>query len=320
MKVIINTHHDKWLESRPTNQYREENNRKLSLLWTNIARAFENYDYRLAFAGTNEVHVPNNWNAPTAENQQVQNSYNQTFVNAVRATGGNNLKRHLIVQTYNCEPEFGLMKNGFVIPTDREDNGNDYMSVEFHYYKPWDYCGGGSIYYWGKNHGGRQDDEYVMTDAFQRVARAWADKGLGIVIGEWGVSDHWDKAANMNTIHASMTHFVRTLIGEARQLGFATFVWDNNGFGNGAEKFGIFDRWNGMKDKATWITKGIREGVADAIVPIHVDSSASPTSRICFEKGRIVVRRGEKVYNLQGQTLVDFCGKTLESHQKGFEN
>ena len=57
LKVIINAHHEKWLESRPTSQYKEENCNKLKLLWTKIASAFANYDNRLAFAGTNEVHI-----------------------------------------------------------------------------------------------------------------------------------------------------------------------------------------------------------------------------------------------------------------------
>ena len=83
MKVIINTHHDKWLESRPLNQYKEENCQKLALLWLNIASEFASYDYRLAFAGTNEVHEPDNWGKPTAENLAVQNAYNQTFVDIV---------------------------------------------------------------------------------------------------------------------------------------------------------------------------------------------------------------------------------------------
>ena len=47
LKVIINTHHDKWLEGRPTNQYKEENNQKLALLWLNIASEFAQYDYRV---------------------------------------------------------------------------------------------------------------------------------------------------------------------------------------------------------------------------------------------------------------------------------
>ena len=65
----------------------------------NIASEFANYDSRLAFAGTNEVHIRDNWGKPTAENLEVQNAYNQIFVDMVRATGGNNAKRHLILQT-----------------------------------------------------------------------------------------------------------------------------------------------------------------------------------------------------------------------------
>ena len=141
MKVIINTHHDKWLESRPTYSYQTNNNSKLAQLWTHIAEAFSDYDYDVAFAGTNEVHVPNVYNAPTPENLSVQNTYNQTFVNAVRDTGGKNLKRHLIVQTYDCDPDFGMYNGDFIVPTDIEGNGNDYLSVEVHYYKPWEYCG-----------------------------------------------------------------------------------------------------------------------------------------------------------------------------------
>ena len=57
MKVIINTHHDMWLERRALYTYQSESNQKLELLWTQIANAFSDYDYRLAFAGTNEVHI-----------------------------------------------------------------------------------------------------------------------------------------------------------------------------------------------------------------------------------------------------------------------
>jgi endoglucanase len=307
MKVIVNTHHDKWLESRPTYTYKEENNRRLSLLWTQIAIAFADYDYRLAFAGTNEVHIPNNWNAPTTENLAVQNSYNQTFVDAVRAIGGNNLKRHLIVQTYNCNLEFGLANGGFIIPNDIADNGYNYMSVELHYYTPWDYCGGATAYYWGeayKNHSTvSPSNEQNLRHDLQRAADAWTSQGLGIVIGEWGVTNHWDKGTNMNVIHANMTYYCRTLVSEARQHGFSLFVWDNNSFGNGEEQFGIFDRKNGMAVRADWILKGIREGIATGINSPHSIGKTDLSARLCLEKDRLVVRKGDKVYTLGGMEI-----------------
>ena len=68
----------------------------------------------MMFAGTNEVHA--DFNTPTSEHLTVQQSYNQTFVNAVRATGGNNSSRTLVVQTYNTNAWHGL--NFFTMPTD----------------------------------------------------------------------------------------------------------------------------------------------------------------------------------------------------------
>lgn len=260
MKVIINVHHDKWLESRPHYSHKDENCQKLALLWMNIANEFRDYDYRLAFAGTNEVHEQDNWGKPTEENLVVQNAYNQAFIDIVRATGGNNEKRHLIVQTYVCNPDFGINNGDFIIPTDMEGNANDYMSVEFHFYNPWDYAGACEFYYWGepyKQYGASPSDEKTMSDFFDRVKAEWSDKGLGVVIGEWGVTDHY-KGSEMARIHENMTYYCQTLVTEARKRGFSTFIWDNNAFGNGQEKFGIFDRFKGMQVKSPWILQGIQ--------------------------------------------------------------
>ena len=263
LKVIINTHHDKWLEGRPTYACKEENNQKLALLWLNIASEFADYDERVAFAGTNEVHVKDNWGKPEPENLDVQNSYNQTFIDVVRATGGNNEKRHLIVQTYVCNPDYGLYNGDFIIPTDVEGNGNKYMSVEFHYYTPWDYAGECKYNFWGKPYKDKGEaspsDENTMTEFFNKVVNTWSSKGLGIVMGEWGVTDR-QKAGQTDLIHENITYYCQFLVSEAKKRGFSTFIWDNNSFGSGAEHFGIFDRGAGMKVKADWVLKGVMEG------------------------------------------------------------
>ena len=263
LKVIINVHHEKWLESRPTYAFKDENCRRLALLWMNIASAFEGYDSRLAFAGTNEIHLRDNWGKPEAENLEVQNAYNQTFIDIVRATGGNNVRRHLIVQTYVCNPDFGLYNGDFIVPTDIDGNGNEYMSVEFHYYNPWDYAGACAFDFWGtpyREYGpAPESDENTMKAFYDRVVDTWAAQGLGVVIGEWGVTEHY-KGHDPETVHQNMSFYCKTFVEEAGKRGFSSFVWDNNSFGNGTEKFGIFDRWKGMKIRRPWIMEGIIQG------------------------------------------------------------
>lgn len=278
MYVIINTHHDMWLEYQATSAMKATNNARLAKLWTNIASYFADYDGRLAFAGTNETHLKDNWNAPAAINLEVQNSYLQTFIDAVRATGGKNYYRHLIFQTYACNPYFGL-DNQCIIPKDVEENGYQRMSVEFHYYNPYNYCSGekGSGYYnyWGNQYTGTQktaiapDNEKTMTDFFDKVDTQWSALGLGIVVGEWGISDRYTSSLDKKAIHDNMTYYCSFLTKEVRNRGYSAFVWDNNVFGNGTEKFGIIKR-STNKVEATWIMDGIKEGIKNSSANIQL--------------------------------------------------
>ena len=254
LKVILNTHHEKWLDSRPTYAYKDENCRKFAFLWIQIASEFKDYDSRLAFAGTNEVHIRDNWGKPTAENLEVQNAYNQTFVDAVRSTGGNNICRNLIVQTYVCNPRYGF-DGAFIVPLDLKENGNQYMSVEFHFYSPWEYAGQGTLDLWV--------DAGRFKRLLDRVQKDWGSQGLGITIGAWGVTNHGN-ASNADQVHENITYYCKTYVSEAMKHGFSTFVWDNNSFGQGADRFGIFNRFEGMKLEAPWMLRGIMEGIDSA--------------------------------------------------------
>ena len=292
MQVILNTHHELWLESYPIYTMKETLNSKLRKLWTNIATAFADYDGRLAFAGTNEVTV--NWAAPTAENYDVQNSYNQTFIDAVRATGGNNAKRNLIVQTYATDPTYGLA--GFVIPDDPTGNR---LSVEFHYYSPYSYCSGGkdSYFYWGKAFADKgkitpDGNEDTIANLFLKLRKEWWDKGLGIVMGEYGCSHHFTDD-DKQTQEANEQYYLETLVSEARKNGFAAFVWDNNAYGNGSEKFGIFNRNNNMSVDAPFFLDGIKEGSKTQFVADVEYDEGDPDVGV----GGKVIWEGEELLN-----------------------
>lgn len=171
MYAIINIHWDGgWLEENPTYAAQTEVNRKQALLWNQIATCFRDYDERLLFSGTNEVHVKDIYddNKVTAENHEVQQSFNQTFVDAVRATGGRNAYRNLIVQSYNTQLNFAT--NNLKMPT---DNVNDRLMLEVHFYDPYNYsiANENIINYWGK---------------------PWSDRGF--TVDTWGQEDHVDSS------------------------------------------------------------------------------------------------------------------------------
>ena len=309
MYVIINTHHDLWLEHYPTNAKKTELNEKLGKLWTNIATAFADYDGRLAFAGLNEVNAEGNWGlTPTQENYDVTNSFNQTFVDAVRATGGNNALRNLIVQSYRCNPTMGL--TNLVVPTDPTPNR---LSVEFHYYDPYSYCSGaaGSYNYWGiafsdKGTVTPDGNEKSLANFFLTIREKWWEQGLGVVIGEYGCSCHYT-TADKATQEANMQYYMKCLVSEARKNGFAAFVWDNNAYGNGSEKFGIFDRKNNMKVRTPFFLDGIKEGSSTQYVA-DVDYNMTDKD---FGEG------GKKVWS--GNQAIDW-GKPVTIPASEFKN
>ncbi|MDD5876621.1 MAG: hypothetical protein PUC81_04435, partial [Prevotellaceae bacterium] len=115
--------------------------------------------------------------------------------------------------------------------------------------------------YWGADYktAGKapDEDEIWMTDFFEKAVNTWSKQGLGIVIGEWGVTNRYN--SDPEKVHANMSYYCNFLTKEAHDRGFSTFVWDNNKFDYGPENYGIFDRGNSMKVKASWILKGINK-------------------------------------------------------------
>ena len=97
--VVINDHWDGgWLEEHiaDTNSATIAKNKAvLTAIWTQIAEKFKDYDEHLLFAGLNE---PNTEESPKASTINNLLNYNQTFIDAVRATGGQNATRVLVVQ------------------------------------------------------------------------------------------------------------------------------------------------------------------------------------------------------------------------------
>ncbi len=236
--VVINIHWDGgWMQ--PTSAQQVAVNAKLTKFWTQIATNFRDSDERLLFAGTNEVMVKDVYSAPTAENCAVQNSFNQTFVNAVRATGGNNATRYLVVQGYNTNIDYTLSCNA----TMPADSAVKRMMMEIHYYDPYNFTlnTSSSIWQWGATATTPSATETwaneAYTDAqFQKMKVNFIDKGVPVILGEYAASlrTEYDPAGTYRTRWNSY------ITQSAHQRGLVPMYWDNGYPTN--HQSGLFNR------------------------------------------------------------------------------
>ena len=250
MYVLLNIHWDGgWLENNPVYARQEAVNQKQRSYWTQIATRFKDYDQRLLFAGTNEVHA--DYGTPSKEHNEVQQSYNQTFVDAVRATGGNNASRTLVVQTYNTNIHHGL--NFFALPRDPIEGR---LMVEVHHYDPYDYTLNekGSCLAWGRPYPQHEAcawaQESYHDETFAKAGAKWVKQGVPVLLGEYAVG----MRPGLNP--ESRLYYLLYLNMAAAKNGIKTFYWD---IGVPATQKGgnaLFDRRSG---------KVVDPGALDAI-------------------------------------------------------
>jgi endoglucanase len=239
MYVILNIHWDGgWLEEHPLYANQVANNQRQAAFWTQIATTFRDYNERMMFAGTNEVHA--DYGTPTAEHNEVQQSYNQTFVNAVRATGGNNASRTLVVQTYNTNIWHGI--NFFNMPTDTIANR---LIVEVHHYDPYDFTlnPNGSCLYWGAPYPAQSQcawgQEAYIDDLFNQARVEWVAQGIPVIVGEYGV------ATRPNLSMEARNYYLEYNNRAAYRNGIKTFYWDTGVLPSATNGFALFNRSTG---------------------------------------------------------------------------
>ena len=98
---------------------------------TQIANNFKAYDEHLLFAGMNEPGVGSGEGdiITVAEMSNRIAEYEQAFIEAVRATGGNNANRVLIVQGPNTNID-NFVANNYMSKI--KDSATDSLMVEVH--------------------------------------------------------------------------------------------------------------------------------------------------------------------------------------------
>ena len=278
--VIINQHWDGgWIEHDGLTAATDVDatKAKLTKIWTQIANSFKTYDERLIFAGMNEPGVGGgdaNALLGTAEMANRIAEYEQTFIEAVRATGGNNAKRVLVVQGPNTNIDNTVAHNYM----DKiHDSATDRLMVEVHFYDPYQFTDlsedkdwGKYWLYWGKNNKGgdadrtadsKYNEDYVEAQ-MKKMKTNFFDKGYPVLIGEFGANQR--TAIGTDALHDnSVKDYYKAVVTSAINNGCVPVAWDTNA---GLPSMTIFNRSTVKVSNANML-ESIQEAVKTATWP-----------------------------------------------------
>lgn len=234
MYVILNIHHDtKSSESAsgagyyPRSSAYSSSEKFVTSVWSQAAEYFKDYDYHLIFETLNEPRLIgtgyewwfNKWSIPSEVKDAIEciNKLNQKAVDTIRDTGSNNRSRLIMCPGYDASID-GATVSGFKLPTDISGNKNR-IAVSVHAYSPYNFA---------MNVGSGSTSTYTssikneLQDLFSTLKSNFRDKGIPVVIGEFGSTD------KNNT--AERVKWATDYTALAKKNNIPCVLWDNNAF------------------------------------------------------------------------------------------
>ena len=227
MYCILNVHHDTgaantaWLIA--DEKVYDEQKARFEEVWRQIAEEFKDYDEHLLFEGYNEMldskrswcfasfGATGNYNAAIASSAyKAINGYAQSFVNAVRATGGNNAQRNLIVNTYGSCDGSGGWNAHLLDPLKEmklpEDEAENHLIFEIHSYPTIDNL---------------SSTKSGVRTSINNWNQYLVSKGAPVIVGEWGTST----GNAYDNYRQNYLGFARYFVEQTKANGMATFHW-----------------------------------------------------------------------------------------------
>lgn len=236
MYVILNIHHDTKSSASasgagyyPRSSAFSSSEKFVTSVWSQMAEYFKDYDYHLIFETLNEPRLIgtgyewwfNKWNIPSEVKDAINciNKLNQKAVDTIRNTGSNNRGRLIMCPGYDASID-GATVSGFKLPTDISGNKNR-IAVSVHAYSPYNFAmnidtsnGATSTY-----------SSYIkdeLKNLFSTLKSNFRDKGIPVVIGEFGSTD------KNNT--AERVKWATDYTALAKKNNIPCVLWDNNAF------------------------------------------------------------------------------------------
>lgn len=231
MYCILNIHHDNDKRDNGAYFYPDDANLENSLnfvskIWTQVATRFEGYDSHLIFETLNEPRLVGTnleWTGGDSASRAIVNQLNAKGLEAIRATGGNNTKRFVMMPGYAASSSANVL-NDIVLPDD------DHLIVDIHGYAPY----GFALDLNGTNQWDQNSGSYDIVQIFEAAKSKFLSKGIPVIIGETGAMNK-----NNEDIRAEWAKFY---FSTANSYGIPCVWWDNNCFNTNGENFGLINR------------------------------------------------------------------------------
>ncbi|MCF0223522.1 MAG: glycoside hydrolase family 5 protein [Fibrobacter sp.] len=255
--TILNIHHEGeggWFQSNIGTSVDAGINTKMKNYWTQIATQFKDYDEHLIFAGANEPGP--NVNTWTSEHVKTLMTYYQTFIDAVRSTGGNNETRTLIIQGLNTDIDKSVASAP--VSTFPKDKTEGRLMFEVHYYDPYQYTlmaesqnwGADEMimpqYYYGADYLGTDPKRnagynawsksvdaklYSIThpnEQFAKIKSNYVDKGYPTIVGEFGANARSPElsGSDLDKHKKGRVLWHKDVVQAAKNYGLTPILWD----------------------------------------------------------------------------------------------
>ena len=300
MYVILNIHHDTSTQYYyPSSEYKERSVKFVTSIWTQVAKYFKDYDQKLIFETLNEPRLAgtgdewwfdvNNPNNAVRDSISAINALNQTAVDAIRAAGGKNTDRCIMVPGYGASID-GCTTSTFKLPDDSTPNR---LIVSVHAYTPYNFAlnANGTAEF-------TNDLKNEVDYLYSTIKSHFIDKGVPAIIGE-------TSASNKNNA-AERVKWAQYYMGKSAEYGVPCMLWDNNAF-NGSDK----GECHGHLNRSTlgWYDKAF----VDAVIK-YGKQSESPESGLSTVKVFKVKSKTNISANLQWDKNTSASGYELQKY------
>jgi endoglucanase len=225
MYVVLNTHHEHWIKRHYDGSAAYDT--RFANLWSGIANFFKTSPKQLLFDVINEPEgTLGQWSGttyplPTAAQQLAwTRQLNKTGYDAIRATGGNNATRIIMVEP-NGQGNQGMIEEVYPTKASLPGGGTDaYLAIQVHTYDPWAFCGQtGSNTAWPGN--------TSIENAIRKVGVHSVLIDVPVNYGEFGVGRQ-SNTAERNTDLVRGYYKLFRVTCKAEKMSYT--VWDDRGW------------------------------------------------------------------------------------------